>query len=90
MSQMMAQAMGLRGFIPGGTQTPRAGNGRNTDPFGRPLPATGTSNGDEVKIPDASERARARDILDELRRRSAEPERPRIEHDYIERLLRQF
>jgi hypothetical protein len=43
-----------------------------------------------VKIPDASERARAREILDELRRRSAEPDRPRIEHDYIERLLRRF
>jgi uncharacterized protein (TIGR02302 family) len=90
MSQMMAQALGMRGFIPGGTQTPRGGDGRNTDPFGRPLPATGASNGDEVKIPDASERAKARDILDELRRRSAEPDRPRIEHDYIERLLRQF
>ncbi|HTI86279.1 MAG TPA: DUF4175 family protein [Alphaproteobacteria bacterium] len=90
MSQMMAQAMGLRGFMPGGTQTPRAGDGRNTDPFGRPLPAVGSSNGDEVKIPDASERARAREILDELRRRSAEPDRPRIEHDYIERLLRRF
>jgi uncharacterized protein (TIGR02302 family) len=90
MSQMMAQALGMRGFIPGGTQTPRGGDGRNTDPFGRPMPATGASNGDEVKIPDASERARAREILDELRRRSAEPDRPRIEHDYIERLLRQF
>jgi hypothetical protein len=90
MSQMMAQAMGVRGWMPGGTQTPRAGQGRNTDPFGRPMPATGASNGDEVKIPDASERARARDILDELRRRSGEPDRPRIEHDYIERLLRRF
>jgi hypothetical protein len=92
MAQMMAQALGLRGWIPmpGGTNTPRAGADRNTDPFGRPMPATGTANGDEVKIPDASDRARAREILDELRRRSAEPERPRIEHDYIERLLKQF
>jgi len=90
MSQMMAQALGMRGFLPGGTQTPRGGDGRNTDPFGRPMPATGASSGDEVKIPDASERARAREILDELRRRSAEPDRPRIEHDYIERLLRRF
>jgi uncharacterized protein (TIGR02302 family) len=89
-AQMMAQAMGLRGFMPGGTQTPRGGDGRNTDPFGRPMPAVGSSNGDEVKIPDAQERARAREILDELRRRSAEPDRPRLEHDYIERLLRRF
>lgn len=90
MSQMMAQALGLRGLMPGGTQTPRAGNDRNSDPFGRPMPATGASNGDEVKIPDASERARAREILDELRRRSGEAERPRLELDYIERLLRRF
>lgn len=92
MAQMMAQAMGLRGWmaIPGGQNVPRPGNGLNTDPFGRPLPATGTSTGDEVKIPDASERAKAREILDELRRRSADPDRPRIEHDYIERLLKQF
>jgi uncharacterized protein (TIGR02302 family) len=92
MSQMMAQAMGLRGMMPmpGGTQAPRPGNGLNTDPFGRPLPATGASNGDDVKIPDASERARAREILDELRKRSSEQERPRLELDYIERLLKQF
>jgi uncharacterized protein (TIGR02302 family) len=92
MSQMMAQAMGLSGMIPmpGGTQAPRAGNGLSTDPFGRPMPATGVANGDEVKIPDASERARAREILDELRKRSSESERPRLELDYIERLLKQF
>jgi hypothetical protein len=90
MSQMMAQALGLRGIMPGGTQAPRAGNDRGTDPFGRPMPATGASNGDEVKIPDASERARAREILEELRRRSGEAERPRLELDYIERLLRRF
>ena len=92
MSQMMAQALGLRGMMPmpGGTQAPRAGNDRNSDPFGRPMPATGASNGDEVKIPDASERARAREILEELRRRSGEAERPRLELDYIERLLRRF
>lgn len=93
MSQMMAQAMGLSGmsgFMPGGTRSPRVGNGLNTDPFGRPMPATGVSNGDDVKIPDASDRARAKEILDELRKRSSEPDRPRLELDYIERLLKQF
>jgi hypothetical protein len=33
---------------------------------------------------------RAREILDELRRRAGERARPKIERNYIERLLRQF
>jgi hypothetical protein len=35
-------------------------------------------------------RARARDILEELRRRAAEAGRPQEELDYIERLLDRF
>jgi hypothetical protein len=33
---------------------------------------------------------RAREVLNELRRRSSEPNRPRLELDYLERLLEQF
>jgi hypothetical protein len=33
---------------------------------------------------------RAREILEELRRRLGEPSRPLLELDYIERLLRRF
>jgi hypothetical protein len=33
---------------------------------------------------------RAKKLIDELRRRSGDRERPKIERDYIERLLRQF
>jgi Flp pilus assembly CpaE family ATPase len=33
---------------------------------------------------------KAREILDELRRRAGEPARPPLERDYIERLLPQF
>jgi hypothetical protein len=33
---------------------------------------------------------KAREILDELRRRAGERDRPQIERDYIDRLLQRF
>ena len=68
----------------------RPGDGR--DPFGRqPGGAFGSAvDGEGVKVPDQMEMRRARQILDELRRRAGERERPVIERDYIERLLRRF
>ncbi len=63
----------------------------NRDPFGRNIEdgATGSSTGG-VKIPNASEMQRAREILKELRRRAGEPWRPGLERDSIDRLLRLF
>jgi uncharacterized protein (TIGR02302 family) len=60
------------------------------DPFGRPPSNYGTYDEGDVRIPDKSRMHKAREILDELRRRAGEPSRPRIERDYIERLLKQF
>ena len=57
------------------------------DPLGRF--GSGTASGD-VKMPNASELKRARDILLELRRRAAERGRPQQELDYIDRLLKEF
>ncbi|MEI9885341.1 MAG: DUF4175 family protein [Rhizomicrobium sp.] len=59
-----------------------------TDPLGRSR--NGTNLGDDVKVPDAAQMQRARDILLELRRRAAERGRPQQELDYIDRLLKQF
>jgi uncharacterized protein (TIGR02302 family) len=56
-----------------------------SDPFGR-----NTNTGNQVKIPDASALARARAILEELRRRAGEMGRPQEERDYIDRLLKSF
>jgi hypothetical protein len=47
-------------------------------------------NQDDVKIPSEQELQRAREILNELRRRAGERERPEIEREYIERLLERF
>jgi len=43
-----------------------------------------------VKIPDMDEMARARAILEELRKRAGERERPQQELDYYDRLLKEF
>jgi uncharacterized protein (TIGR02302 family) len=57
------------------------------DPLGRGQSALGQSG---VKIPGATELARARAILEELRRRAAQMNRPQAERDYLDRLLKAF
>ncbi len=60
------------------------------DPLGRPQPTRGPNQGNSVKVPDQIDRQRAREILEELRRRVGEIQRPEIELQYIERLLKRF
>jgi hypothetical protein len=60
------------------------------DPLGRPLSGNGSYDQGDVKIPDQADVAKAREILDELRRRAGERFRPEFERDYIDRLLRRF
>ena len=60
------------------------------DPLGRPLSNNGTYDQGDVKIPDQNTLQKAREILDELRRRAGERYRPEIELDYIDRLLKRF
>jgi hypothetical protein len=63
---------------------------QDTDPLGRPL--RGRDYGDDVtvKVPGEIDVQRARRILEELRRRFADPLRPQLELEYIERLLKDF
>jgi uncharacterized protein (TIGR02302 family) len=60
------------------------------DPLGRPQRSQGPDLGTSVKVPDEIDIQRAREILEELRRRIGEPTRPPVELDYLERLLRRF
>lgn len=62
----------------------------NEDPLGRQTGKNGSPFGSNVKVPDESSLARARSILEELRRRAAERGRPKEELDYIDRLLKEF
>ena len=60
---------------------------RSTDPFGNPI--GGANDGNDVSVPDAAERQRAKDILEELRRRYGDAIEE-DERDYLERLLDRF
>ena len=75
---------------PGNRPGRQQAGGNQTDPLGRPL--RGREFGDDltVKIPGEIDVQRVRRILEELRRRLADPARPQIELDYIERLLKDY
>ncbi|MGQ3676084.1 TIGR02302 family protein [Xanthobacter sp. TB0139] len=77
-----ALAEGQRG------QNGQNAQGNGTDPLGRPLQG-GQGSGDDqsVKVPDEFDAQRARRVLEELRRRLEQPDRPQPELDYLERLL---
>ena len=63
-------------------------NGR--DPLGRPMGSRGSIGTNEQLLPDGDVAARARALLDEIRRRAGEQGRPQIELDYLKRLLDLF
>lgn len=67
----------------------QSGQGAQTDPLGRPLRGQDGGHG-QLEAGEGGEAAgaRARRILDELRRRLGDSERARDELDYLERLLR--
>lgn len=88
-AQALADAM-LEGMGAGGQQSGVNAGGDQTDPLGRPLTSNGTSNSDSVKFPDELDLQRARQILNELRKRAADLGRPEQELEYLERLLRRF
>lgn len=60
------------------------------DPLGRSFENDGRAWGSDVQVPDEAALQRAREILDELRRRAGQSFRPNDELDYLRRLLRQF
>ena len=60
------------------------------DPLGRAPGTTGQIGTDENLLQGDDVRRRARDLLDEIRRRSAEQDRPEVERDYLNRLLDRF
>ncbi|MFG1391946.1 TIGR02302 family protein [Xanthobacter agilis] len=69
---------------PGG---PGEESAQRTDPLGRPLRSQDYGDDFTVKVPDEVDAQRARRVLEELRRRLEQPERPQVELDYLERLL---
>ncbi len=85
-----AQQLAKNMMAQNGQQQGQDQQGQRFDPLGRPLDEQGSMAGGTVKIPDQSDLARAREILEELRRRAGEANRAQQELEYIERLLKQF
>ncbi len=88
MADRFMEAMGA-GAPPGMGQI-GAQPGTGQDPLGRQQGRSGFEALEGVRIPEEMELRRAREILDELRRRRGEQARPPVELDYIDRLLKQF
>ncbi|MEL7542749.1 MAG: TIGR02302 family protein [Pseudomonadota bacterium] len=83
-SRQMAQEM-LRGMAGQVGQRPRDPLGRSRDEQN-----DGGQTGEGVEVPGEIDVQKARRILEELRRRASDPNRPSLELDYIERLLERF
>jgi uncharacterized protein (TIGR02302 family) len=92
-AQSLAQAMQQQRGQGQGRGPGRLGQARpdqDTDPLGRPLRGREYNDDYSVKVPGEIDVQRARRILEELRKRFGETERPQPELDYIERLLKDF
>ena len=77
----------------GGQQGQQAGRGDpngTRDPLGREQGENGRIGTDEQLLQGDDVYRRARELLDEIRRRSGEQERPTEELDYLKRLLERF
>ena len=63
---------------------------QNRDPLGREQGDSGRVGTDEGLLGNELAQRRSRELLDEIRRRSGEQQRPEVERDYLKRLLDQF
>ncbi len=89
-AQNLADAMQGEGEGSGEASGQQGQSAERTDPLGRPMRSREYGDDFTVKIPGEIDVQRARRVLEELRRRFSEPDRPREELDYLERLLRDF
>jgi uncharacterized protein (TIGR02302 family) len=91
-AQAMADAMqqGGPGDGPGFPDGPEADQADRTDPLGRPVRNREFGDDYTVKVPDEIDTQRARRVLEELRKRLSDPNRPQLELDYLDRLLQDY
>nr|WP_281501770.1 TIGR02302 family protein [Aliiroseovarius sp. F20344] len=86
MANEQARQEGEQGGNPGESQ-----NAGNQDPLGRNQTGNRGANATDNPLGDTEETyRRAEELMQELRRRSGEPDRPELERDYLKRLLDQF
>ncbi|WP_138467511.1 TIGR02302 family protein [Poseidonocella sp. HB161398] len=89
MQEEMAQNQMNGEGQPGGQQGQTA-EGTGRDPLGRLTGEDGNPQTSRGLLPEETPEGRARDLQDEIRRRSTEQERPESERDYLNRLLDRF
>jgi uncharacterized protein (TIGR02302 family) len=83
--EQMARSMQMMLSMGMGPGSGEGGYGEGYDPLGR-----GGNPDQNVKLPAEKERRRVQQIIEELRTRSNDYQRPKVERDYIDRLLDQF
>ena len=88
MEQLQEQMARQQGEGPGVQPQPAGRRGR--DPLGRATRNDGGMDTRGVEVPEESDLGRARDVLEELYRRSGDRSRPSLELDYYRRLLDRF
>jgi uncharacterized protein (TIGR02302 family) len=91
-AQKLAEAMQQgdgEGQGPGDRMGRQQAGANGTDPLGRPMRSRETDELSKM-IPGEIDVQKVRRILEELRRRLADPSRPQVELDYIERLLKDY
>lgn len=75
---------------PGQGSTESNRQAQNRDPLGRDAGSNGSAGTDEGLLQGEDVYRRARELLDEIRRRTGDGERPEIELEYLKRLLDRF
>ncbi|MEO0945397.1 MAG: DUF4175 family protein, partial [Pseudomonadota bacterium] len=85
MAQQQGQQQGQQG-----EQVGRNNPGQTRDPLGRDVGENGQIGTDENLLQGEDVYRRARELLDEIRRRSGDQQRPTEELDYLKRLLERF
>ena len=86
----LGEAMAQQQSQPGQGMAEGDMQARNRDPLGRNTGSNGSLGTPESLLQGEDVYRRARELLDEIRRRSGEGERPDVERDYLQRLLERF
>lgn len=86
----LGEALAQQQQQPGQGNTDGQQRARNQDPLGRNAGSNGSIGTEENLLQGEDVYRRARELLDEIRRRSGDGDRPQLELDYLKRLLERF
>ncbi len=90
LAEEMQQQAQSQGRQPGEGMQSGESETDSRDPLGRPIGTNGSIFSNDQLLPGEEALQRARELLDEIRRRAGEQTRPKLELDYLKRLLERF